>query len=177
MAKRPDENPPAPEHQNLPPDTLMVKIGELREKLKDAVDPSLEDIRTRLDAIYERLPELAPKILDIYKAVCAKNGFKPGRVQLWMIGGRVQGKPLKADSDIDLVFAMERRDLGPAAMVVRHLKDVEDGEDCKTQTRKEIVTGVKELCRESQVPNEFHILEYGSAFLNPAPDRLLLAEA
>ncbi len=177
MTERPAENQPAPEASVAPATLVQNSINELRRKLTETTDPTLKDVQLRFDAIYEKLPSLALAMLAAFKEVCQKNGYKPGKIQLWMVGGRVQGKPLKADSDIDLIFAVEHPGEGPEKEPFHRFADADNAADHKIITKRAIKQAVSDVCSTSGVPDEFHILSYGSPLASAAPDQLLLGEA
>ncbi|MEK7155882.1 MAG: hypothetical protein AAB734_03310, partial [Patescibacteria group bacterium] len=66
-----------PEGETL--DTLRAKLPARRELMQSA---------------FVRIQEVASDMIRTYKEICKNNGFEPGIVRLYVVGGRVRHKPL-----------------------------------------------------------------------------------
>src|SRR5688572_12450577 len=84
------------ENQPLNVDSLLIKLRE-----QEIEDVELSKTKVEFEKVYENLHELGQRIVNGYHKTCKALGRHPGNVRLYMVGGRVQGKPLKTDSDID----------------------------------------------------------------------------
>ncbi|MFA6213837.1 MAG: hypothetical protein WC717_01005 [Candidatus Micrarchaeia archaeon] len=80
------------------------------QKLIMDLDGAPENLRGQRETFlsaYVRLPEYARLLAEEYAIMVKAHshcGMDPGRVRLYMVGGRIKGSPLCASSDIDLVF-------------------------------------------------------------------------
>lgn len=143
-----------------------------------AVGSELETKRAEFENIYCQLPEIGQRLLIEYQKIMAQFGLDPGEVRLYMVGGRVQGKPLSKDSDIDLIFAVENVGQSPGASVPDGGWGPLEAQDKKSDMCDDIRARLSEICNRLGIPNHFHILGYGSSLpLNDidTTQRLLLA--
>jgi predicted nucleotidyltransferase len=74
-------------------DVDKAKIAETRKELSDT---------------FSKFSSIIPAFVQEYRNALAVNGLDPGRITVYMVGGRVEGTPCAAGSDIDLMFAFEK---------------------------------------------------------------------
>lgn len=141
----------------------------------------LIEIKRKFEQIYTQLPEIATHILTEYNQLLHKWDLDPGRVNLYMVGGRVKGKPLKEDSDIDLIIGVENPSQSAEVLLFdRFPGDPIAAMDFRLMLKQQLLAKVNAVCaqRVIPVPNEFHILNYGTkvpkANIN-SPSSLLIA--
>src|SRR4051794_32128336 len=90
-----------------PPYLGRALTAFLESKLSVGPEPGIQSVAIEFRNVYEHLSEAASRIIVSYKDILAGAGFNPGRVRLYMGGGRLKGKPLREDSDIDLFFTVD----------------------------------------------------------------------
>lgn len=87
-----DQIPPG---ENL--DSLRAKLPKRREKMKSTL---------------LKISEISRHMVNTYRTICERNGMDPGRISVYIVGGRVREKPLQHSSDIDVVFTTENASEG-----------------------------------------------------------------
>ena len=171
-----NDSPPHPETQ-VTPNNLVEVVHGLRLKLQETTDPRITVTKEKFEFIYMHLLEAASRIVKNYRAICTRNGLDPGKIRLYMVGGRVKGKPLKEDSDIDLLFCVENYRQSPENFQFARFPDAIDAYDFKLHLMNIIRKDMTKICEEMGLPDEFHVLSYGSTMPNQTPeDTLLLCE-
>lgn len=168
------------------PNRLPYEGEKLTQHLVNLVNAhptpeKLTEIKRKFEQIYTQLPEIATHILMEYSELLHKWDLDPGRVDLYMVGGRVKGKPLKEDSDIDLIIGVENPSQSAEVLLFdRFPGDPIAAMDFRLMLKQQILAKVNEACVQGvvPVPNEFHILNYGTtvpkANIN-SPSSLLIA--
>jgi hypothetical protein len=134
----------------LDTDTNANRFPETREKLVYA---------------YKQLPAFSEKAVNAYYHLCAQYNLDPGEIRLYMVGGRVRGTPLKEDSDIDLVFAVENYQQSIEHLHFDRFSDPGDAQQFKIDRMLEINTRVFAISHELGIAKgTMHILGYGDKF-------------
>jgi len=152
----------------------------LKASLEHVVDPKLQDTVQRFNKIYDKLPEAATMIAERYHQILAESPLhlNPGEVRVYLVGGRVKDKPLKEDSDIDLVITVSdpSQSMEPNIRSISMLKE-KYGEDWSTGyyymkglpgKMVEKDGAVRQICKELGMPDEIHVLFFG----NHMPDSI-----
>lgn len=122
----------------------------------------LHSKRSEFEEIYEKLPIISQMLLAAYKEILTAYKLNPGEVRLYMVGGRVKGKPIKEDSDIDLIFCVANKNHSPGAVMLEGYKPL-DSQDYKLILMKQIMNKLRAICEQQDVANHFHIIEYGAS--------------
>lgn len=156
------EQEPRLSEQEIRDQNRRLAIRGLRERL-DATrhEAGTEALRTDFERVYEKLPEVSDRIIGMYRSVLAKYNLDPGEVRLIMVGGRVKGRSLKEGSDIDLVFETSDSKHNAETLLFERFANPLDAQDFRIALKEEILNGVKRICQEEEIPNLFHILNYG----------------
>jgi hypothetical protein len=156
---------------------ISQNVKMLKSSLQSEKSPGLAETRKKFEKIYEKLPEATKKIADSYHSLLSQYHLNPGEIRVYMVGGRVKGKPLSEDSDIDLVFAV--KDVSKSAesssvdWILKH--SIQEGlvgrftyeKDKETELYlkpKYIPGSISAACRELGIANEFHVLDFGTKF-------------
>lgn len=132
----------------------------------------LAPISEEFEKIYKKLPEAANRIIEEYKLLCDKWHLEPGRIKLYMVGGRIKGKPLSIDSDIDLLICVENPKKSPSAMLYDRFKEDPASEalDFHSYLITEVHAILPRICDELGIPKQFHLMEEGGHFPEKAMD-------
>jgi len=155
-----------------------------RDKSED-----LKPTREKFKKIYEKLPDVGQKIAESYHDMLHKVGLNPGEIRVYIVGGRVKGKPLKADSDIDIIITVGNVSQSPEAglksFASNFKMDIEDALYFRDSLKEKLVGNpitkepgiMSAICKDLNISNEFHILNFGSQLptqLNKPGDYLLI---
>jgi hypothetical protein len=70
-------------------------------------DPQFTGVKDKLEAAYGMLVNQHPEINRKVRQILESNNFDPGDVNMHIVGGRTKGKPITADSDVDLIFGTQ----------------------------------------------------------------------
>lgn len=126
--------------------------------------PELQTVKEKFETIYRKLPEAAAQITRIYHDTLTHHKLNPGQIRLYMVGGRIQGKPLREDSDIDLMIAAQYPNQTPEALMLDRFEDPMDAMDFRIGLKQKILKDINEMCKSEsfQIPNEFHVLSFGA---------------
>jgi glutamine synthetase adenylyltransferase len=148
----------------IKPQRAIENVGKKLLELSKLSDtpPELKPKQAEFEAIYEQLPAIANDLITSYKLVCSKCGLDPGETRLYMVGGRIKGKPLKASSDIDLIFTVEYVRKSPGSSMPDGGWDPMDALDYSLLMQQQIQIALKEICKVRGITNHFHIIDYGS---------------
>ncbi len=86
------------------------KIKEAIRDMQVSIESPPPPIRVEnFYKVYKALPELAMRMAKDYRELAAKKyNYEPGVIEIYWIGGRIEGKPLTATSDIDIMFYVEK---------------------------------------------------------------------
>lgn len=63
--------------------------------------------KEKLERIAKRLPTIGRYVLETFRELAHEQGVNPGKLTLYVVGGRVRGTPIKDNTDFDLVIAAE----------------------------------------------------------------------
>jgi hypothetical protein len=142
----------------------LIARQTLPENASDELIACAKDFET----IYRFLPEIAKELADYYKKFDEMNGGNPGAVVLLMGGGRLKGKPLSLDSDIDLFLGIEN--------IMESIEGPLNADNAlhalQVYHKQEIRKYAHQLCKKYGVKNKFHILGYDGEI----PDTLEVKE-
>ncbi|MFA6350583.1 MAG: hypothetical protein WCY12_06640, partial [Candidatus Omnitrophota bacterium] len=147
---------------------------------KKAENDSDEGIARRaknLGLAYQKLPELSRRIIEAYIAISKKyNDVEmPGQIKLYLVGGRVKMSPFAADSDLDLIIAVDNPEKSfslynytydPNRSTEQMGALLERHQVVSTEIEEEII----KICAELGVPYEdqagriFHVVRLGGIF-------------
>ncbi|VVC71930.1 Uncharacterised protein [uncultured archaeon] len=129
-------------------------------------------------------------IADSCHDLLLRENLDPGEIRVYLVGGRVTGKRLREDSDIDVIIAVQdvSKSLGANAdsfMKALGGNDHMHAWDIKLGLMADLVGEptvnkpgiVPMFCKELGIANKFHVLEFGDPFfkeLNKPGDYLLV---
>ena len=123
---------------------LLLKTPVAEGEEQEATEETREELRKT----FERFPELIDEFISIYQAELKQAGIEPGDIQLFMVGGRVSGKPLKASSDIDLLWGFDKP-ISPYANKDSHL----DISTWIALRQKVLFEKFTKVCEKFNIPN------------------------
>lgn len=159
-------------HQMTERDKLPLEGPALAAFLKNKLDAtSAPEIRGRFERTYEKLSEAANAITAEYNDLLKQSGLKPGEIRLYMVGGRLKGKPLKKDSDIDLMFMTENPQAAASALQFQRFENPIDAFDFRILLQQQILGRIDITTKELNIPNLFHVLEFGGSFIADTPSQ------
>ncbi|MBI3615788.1 MAG: hypothetical protein HY211_04630 [Candidatus Omnitrophica bacterium] len=91
---------------------LLEKTKALVEQVRllqvSHASPALKEKARNFELIYLRLPEIAKALIAAYRDFARKEKRAIGKIRLYLVGGRLKGKPLELRSDIDFFIASEK---------------------------------------------------------------------
>lgn len=85
-------------------------IPDQQEREKRQNDVRLN--RKRLEAAVRHLPEIGHLYAKLLRTFCNELQLDPGKIRVYLVGGRVYEKPLMESSDFDLVLTVENPNQG-----------------------------------------------------------------
>ena len=112
--------------------------------------------------IYRKLHTLGRDIGAAYAGVCKSYGLNPGKIDVVLGGGRAKGKPFKEDSDLDLFFYIQNPTQRLDSIRFDKHSDPLEAQDEQIVKMQQLLKKVKDVCNNHQVPDEFHIMGYGT---------------
>jgi hypothetical protein len=114
--------------------------------------------------ICKNLHTTANKIARIYQEVCQQQfNLDPGKIEIVLGGGRVKGKPLTSESDLDLFIFVEKPDESiDLHSILNRVPDPLDAMDLYNLTLGTIIDKVTKTCEDIEIPNLFHIMQYSA---------------
>ena len=88
----------------------IALVNELKRRQNLGVSPTknILDYANEFSRLYDNVGVFATESIKIYKNLLKADGINPGVVIMYLVGGRIYGKPLNLDSDIDFIFEVER---------------------------------------------------------------------
>ncbi|MFH0790071.1 MAG: hypothetical protein V2A64_00390, partial [Candidatus Omnitrophota bacterium] len=153
-----------------------AKIDEMISAVEDVirnptVSPKLKEKAEGFKRVYLQLEKAAMMIALGYQKIALRYGFDPGEIALYQVGGRVKGKELSEESDIDLLFTVEFPMRSPESLqyIMDKLGIREDPMGFRNFVMTECIEMVKNVCKVLQIPNEFHVLSFGASLPQGAP--------
>ncbi len=146
---------------------IESNVSELLRLAESDARPEFAEINTVFSNIYKKLPEFSEIFLKEYGKKAQELKLDPGLKGLYIVGGRVKGKPISDDSDIDIFMVVEN-----PMESIESLKSISDrnGSDMSTahQLRLIAIKSLKDsisiICKNLGIPNKFDTLSFGSAF-------------
>ena len=86
-------------------------VEELKRRQTMPENPSPELIKYSLEfnKFYEQIDEFAMFVLELFCLELEKINIFPTRLIFALVGGRIYGKPLDLDSDIDFIIGVEEQ--------------------------------------------------------------------
>ncbi len=138
-------------------------MATLMLRLDGEKSPEIEATAAKFRRIYEKLPAAADGIANAYSSIMRRYGLDCGKVGLLLVGGRVKGKPLAKDSDLDIVFQLEMPENGMAWLKFNSkIKiTVSDRSDLQLHLKKLLLSEISGICASLGIPNEFHVVDFG----------------
>jgi len=136
---------------------LLKRAGEKLEGPKEAVE--------KFETVYRKLHTAADKIGLAYKEVCQQQfRFNPGKVDIVLGGGRIKGKPLAKSSDLDLfIFVENPKESIDLTAIINSTPNPLEAMDRNNLAMLEIIDRTEKICKELEIPNLFHIMQYSSS--------------
>lgn len=120
-------------------------------------------LKLEFENIFLKLPELATEILTTYDSILKKYNLNPGNMRLYMVGGRLKGKPLTSESDIDLLIWAEDPTQSADSMFKDLIPDnPQSSDEFRKTLQRSTLEQIKEICHKNKIPNKFHILNFGT---------------
>ena len=152
------------------PDIVLVSrhLAELIERARISAgedEQAAAGAREEIKKTIESFPQLIPTFAKAYKKALLEHRIETGKMSIYMVGGRTTDKPIKADSDIDLVFAFDKPP-SPNSHSKNRNAELESSE--WISLRKELLEkNFTKICTELNIPNHgqypgrFQILNWG----------------
>ncbi len=142
-------------------------VAELLRRARLDVRPEFAETNAAFSNIYEKLPEFSNQFLEEYNKMAMGLGLNPGVKGIYIVGGRVKGKEIAYDSDIDIFMVVEN-----PSESIESLRSISDRNglsmDVAHQRRLIAIKSLKEsinvICKNLGIPNKFDTLSFGSAF-------------
>ncbi len=97
---------------NKTPNFLYTAADIPSEEERVAKQAEVQKHRERLEAALPHLPEIGRDYANLLRAFCDKLQLNPGKIKVYLVGGRVYGKSLVETSDFDLVLTVENPSQG-----------------------------------------------------------------
>lgn len=126
-------------------------------------EPNLLPVRERYLDAFEKLPDAAEEIVTAYHRVATEHDLAPGNIRLFLVGGRVKGvgsKPLSADSDLDLVFAVDNISEGLHALP-RQASSRGEAEWLRDAWQRELTNEISTIWEGHGIAISFDVHEFG----------------
>ncbi|EET90042.1 MAG: hypothetical protein LVQ97_00265 [Candidatus Micrarchaeales archaeon] len=138
-------------------------IAALMLRLDREKSPEIEATAAKFRHIYEKLPTAAESIASAYSLLMHKYGLDCGKVELLLVGGRVKGKPLANDSDLDIVFQVETPENGMSWLKLNSKikMPISDRFNLQLYLKKSLLLEIDRICASLGIPNEFHVVDFG----------------
>ena len=138
-------------------------IAALMLRLDGEKSPEIEATAAKFRRIYEKLPSAADGIANAYYSLMRKYGLDCGKVELLLVGGRVKGKPLAKDSDLDIVFQLEMPENGMSWLKLNSKikMPISDRFNLQLYLKKSLLVEIDRTCASLGIPNEFHVVDFG----------------
>lgn len=101
----------------LQPHSDKTIVGFLHRKNPfNDLPPELEGRAQEFRKIFDHLPEVARIFASIYRKHLQTYNLDPGEIRIYLVGGRLTGRPLTKKSDIDFLCAASN----PKKMIEQH---------------------------------------------------------
>ena len=94
------------------PDFLYTAVDIPDQQERDKKQADVQKHRERLEAALPHLPEIGRSYANLLRTFCNELQLNPGKIRVYLVGGRVYGKPLAETSDFDLVLTVENPNQG-----------------------------------------------------------------
>ncbi|HYD35610.1 MAG TPA: hypothetical protein VD999_06080 [Vitreimonas sp.] len=140
------------------PSSLHSASETILHRNKD--NPELNGLKAEFDKIFANIEQIGRELVDFYVLVHTSYGLNPGKVRLYMVGGRVIGKPLKETSDIDLVFQVEHPTQSAGTIAPIGL-DTHSAMDAAESIRSGLKHVTQQISQRLNIKNHFHINNFG----------------
>ena len=142
-------------------------VSELLRRAESDQRPEFAEINAIFSNIYKNLPAFSDRFLEEYARKAKELKLNPGLKGLYIVGGRVKGKPIAYDSDIDIFMVVEN-----PTESIESLRAISDcngfSMDLAHQRRLIAMKSLKEsisvICDNLGIQNKFDTLSFGSAF-------------
>ena len=117
--------------------------------------------------IYSALPKFAERLLDAYVATASSINLDVKDLGVYMVGGRVKGKPISQDSDIDIFIVTDTPDSSIESLkriAYKNNCSMSQAKECRMNAMKSIRASIDRICNDLGIPNKFDVLSFGSRF-------------
>ena len=146
----------------------MFETASLESPITEIAVVERKHQETRLEAhtreiteVMAKLPQIADNLVLAYKRILDANQLSPGKIELYLVGGRAKGKPINEKSDIDLVFVVENPEAkledAPARIITI------EGMENISLIKSSIRSSFKLICQGYKLENHFHIISFGKS--------------
>jgi len=149
-------------------EVLMAKLNA------DEVGEGLAETKRKFEDLYKKLPEIADQLIKKYRFALRIFELDPGQIKLFMVGGRIKGKPLKADSDIDLIFVVENPSQSAEGSGSITSANYKTQLNILYKISCDVRESLQTICSSHGVKNLFHICNYGTLESSLSPESSLL---
>ena len=133
-------------------------IEQAKEELLHILDNTIDSegdtpmtvaiARAELRRTFEKFPILIPAFVGAFRKAIDSLNLDIGKISVYMVGGRLVGKPLKANSDIDIIFAFDKPD-------GLRLKGNSELRRNWLSARRELVFNIfTQICSDNNIMNE-----------------------
>lgn len=102
------------EQEKIARETDAVRVREIlaQNLVRSGFQPDFggeesEKRKEKLARIAEHFPALAEKILQRFQSLAEEAGLHPGKLTLFVVGGRIRAIPLSDNTDYDIVITAE----------------------------------------------------------------------
>ena len=147
------------------------RLLEILDRTSDNAEDDPEAVamaRKELRQTFEKFPLLIPAYSDGLRKALNELQVDVGKLSVYMVGGRVIGKPLSSHSDIDQIFAVEKP-------ISKAFKENYELRQAWVKKRIELLKSMAKLCEENgisniirtDVPGRFQVLHAGWCVLTP----------
>lgn len=82
-----------------------LEIPDERERAQ--AQSEIQPHRERLEKAVPSLPEIGKRYAALTRTFCERLHLNPGKMRVYLVGGRVRGKPFTETTDFDLVITVE----------------------------------------------------------------------
>ena len=142
-------------------------VSELLRRARLDARPEFAETNAAFSNIYANLPEFSNKFLEEYDKKAKELKLNPGVKGIYIVGGRVKGKEIAYDSDIDIFMVVEN-----PMESIESLKTISKRNgfsmDMAHQKRFAAMKSLKEsinvICNNLGIPKKFDTLSFGSSF-------------
>lgn len=146
-----------------------ITTNEIPAYLIRSAQKDGSSVAQELLQIYNQFPQLARSIMDAYLSVAKNYGLLPKEARLYLVGGRVKGTQIAADSDLDLVFSVDDPQASFEAFRNAEEQEALDLLQRNNDATEELANRIKRIFKETGlseglVGTRIHIAHMGNEF-------------